>query len=142
MFMTRVCQVVHIELTVPICHHRLMVISPGLCASHGLDGMHTNYWFQSTVMSLRTGNGLATIVYHITIILDESFHQFFVCHEYRSVLMPYGKVDAARLVLECLKVLGTMGAINLMTVRVVIDIPPVTYLCRGGTFRKRFRKGF
>ena len=130
MLMAGVCQVVHIEPSVPVGHHRLVVVGPGLCPSHGLDGMYPHHGLQSSVVSCRTGNGRTAVVYHVAVVFDESLHQLFVSHEHRSVLMAYRETHGSRLVLERLEVLGAMGSVNLVTVAVVVDVPPVAHLSR------------
>ena len=128
--MAGISQVVHIELTVPVCHHRLMVIGPGLSPSHRLNGMHADHWFQSSVMPLRTGYRLSGIVHHVTVVFNQSLYQLLVDKEHRAVLMPYRETDSPRLVLKSLEVLGTVGTVYLIPVTVIVDIPPVTHLCR------------
>ena len=93
-----------------------MVIRPWLPAAHRLNSMHTDYGFQSAIVSLRTGNGLAAVMYYVTIVLDQTFHQLLISHEYRSVLMPYGETDSSRLVLESLEVLRAVGPVDLLLV--------------------------
>ena len=142
MLMTGISQIVHIELPVPIRHHRLVVVGPRFSPSHRLDGMNTDNRFQSTVMPFRTGDGTTAIVYHVTVVFDETLHQLLVRHEYRAMLMSYRKADTTRLVLEGLEVLGAMGTVYLIAITVIVDIPPVPYFCRRRSFGKLFRKRF
>ena len=140
MLMTGVSQIVHVEFAIPIADHRLMVIGPGFLTSHGLDAMHTHDGLQTAIVPFRTGDGLAGIMHHVAIVFDKSLHQLLVSHKHRSVLMPYGKTDGTRLILERLEVFCAMGAVNLMLVRVVVDVIPVAYLRRRGAFSKRLCK--
>ena len=69
MLVAGICQIVQVELPVPIGYHRLMVIGPGLLATHGLDSMDTHHGLQAAVVTFRTRNGSACIVNHIAVVL-------------------------------------------------------------------------
>lgn len=92
--------------------------------------MHADHRLQSSVMPLRTGYRLSGIVHHVTVVFNQSLHQLLVGKEHRAVLMPYRETDSPRLVLEGQEVLGTVGTVYLIPVTVIVDIPPVTHLCR------------
>ena len=93
-----------------------MVISPRLPATHRLNSMHTHHGFQSAIVSFGSGNGLAAEMYHVTIVLDQTFHQLLISHEYRTVFMALGETDRSRLVLESLEVLRAVGPVDLLLV--------------------------
>ena len=134
--MAGVGQVVHIEASVPVGHHRLVVIGPRFLAAQGLDVMHADGGLQSAVVSFGTGNGRSGIAHTVAVVFLQVLHQLLVGHEYRAVLMANGEAHAARLVLEGLEVLRAVGTVDFMAVRVVVDVVPVAHLCRRGTFGK------
>ena len=134
--MTGVGQVVHIEPSVPVGHHRLVVIGPRFLAAQGLDVMHADGGLKSAVVSFGARDGCSSIAHTVAVVFLQVLHQLLVGHEYRAVLMANGKSDTARLVLEGLEVLRAMGAVDFMAVRVVVDVVPVAHLCRRGTFGK------
>ena len=140
--MSWVSQVMHIKLPVPIGQHRLMIVCPRFFASHGLNVMNANYRFQSSIMTFWTSYSLTRIMHYITIVSYQLFHQFFVSHEHRSMFMTYREVNRSRLVLEMNKVLCSMCPVNLMSIRIIINIPPIAYLCCTWSFGKRLGKRF
>ena len=120
-----------------MAYHGLMVVGPGLLTSHGLYAVNTHYRLQTSVMSFRTGDGLAGVMHHIAVVFDESLYQRFVCHKHSAVFMTNGEIHRTRLVLEVLEVLSAMGSVDLVAVGVVIDIIPVAnFRCRW-SFGKR-----
>ena len=140
--MAGVGQVVHIEPSVPVGHHGLVVIGPGPLAAQRLNVVHTDGGLQSAVVAFWSRNGRSRIVHAVVVILFQVLHQLLVGHEYRAVLMPEGEAHAACLVLEGLEVLRAMGSVDFVAVRVVVDVVPVAHLCRRGTFGKLLREGF
>ena len=141
--MARVGQVVHVEPPVPVGYHRLVVVGPRLLAAHGLYGVYSHHGLQPAVVAFRAGDGLARVVYHVAVVLDESLHQLFVGPEHRAVLVAHGEADLAGLVLEGLEVFRAVGTVDLVAVGVVVDVPPVAHLRRrrplGELLRERLR---
>ena len=132
--MAGVGQVVHIEPSVPVGHHRLVVIGPRFLAAQGLDVMHADGGLQSAVVPFGARDGRSGIVHTVAVVFLQVLHQLLVGHEYRAVLMANGEAHAARLVLEGFEVLRAMGAVDFMAVRVVVDVVPVAHFRRGRSF--------
>ena len=139
----RVGQVVHIELSVPVSHHRLVVIEPVAASAHGLYVVHSHYGRQSAVVACGRCHHAAGIVHGVAVFLDEVVHDFFRCYEHRAVLVAYGEADAARAVLEVHEVLSPCRAVDAVAVRVIVDVVPAVGHCRrrplGEALRERLR---
>ena len=137
---TGIGQVVHIQLAVPLAQHGLVVIRPRLLSTHRLYGVNAHHGLQPAVVPLRASDGLACIAHHVTVILLQTFNQLLVGHEHRAMLMTYWERHPTRLVLKGLEVLRAMGAVNLVSVGVVINVVPVAYLRHGRPLGERLRE--
>ena len=109
-------EVVHIELAVPVSHHRLVVVEPTRLAAHGLHAVHTHHGRQSAVVACRRCNGLACVVHRLAVIFFQCIYKLLVGHEHRAVLVADGEFHSSRLVLEVHEVFGPVCAVNLVAV--------------------------
>jgi hypothetical protein len=95
--------------------------------------MYADNRFQSSVVTLRKGvnsspmslmglmrpivsRPVRRIMYHVTVILDKTFHHLLRCHEHCAMLMAYRKNNLVCLVFKGFEVLSAMGTVDFVLV--------------------------
>ena len=126
----RVGEIVHVEFTIPVGNHRLMVVCRPLLGAHSLDVVHSHCGRQPSVVACWQRNLLACVVYGKCVVFYKVVHQLLRCHEHRAVLVAIGEGNRPRLVLEMLEVLRALCAVDELAVPVIVYIPPSVHVCR------------
>ena len=127
-------KIVHIELSLPVCNHRLVVVCGSLFGTHGLYAMHSHHGGESAVMARWQGNVVAGVVNGTAVVFYKVLHKFLRCHEHGAVFMTVWEGNGSRLVLEVFEILRALCAIDKLAIPVVIYIPPSVDVCRRRTF--------
>ena len=128
MLLGRIAQEMHVELAVPIRHHRLMVIGPAstIClgrmlavGTERLDIVNSYHWRQSSIMTRRIchrGSGIVDAV-----LLQQSLHDAFRSTEDGAVLVVLRHTHLLAHIGEMNEILGKMSAEIEEAVTVVIN---------------------
>ena len=128
MLLSRIAQEMHVELAVPIRHHRLMVIgpAPAIClgrmlavGTERLDIVDSYHWRQGSVMTRRIchrGSGIVDAV-----LLQQSLHDAFRSTEDGAVLVVLRHTHLLAHIGEMNEILGKMSTEIEEAVTIVIN---------------------
>ena len=128
MLLSRIAQEMHVELAIPIRHHRLVVIgpAPAIClgrmlavGTERLDIVDSYHWRQGSVMTRRIchrGSGIVDAV-----LFEHGLHDAFRSTEDGAVFVVLRHTHLLTHIGEMHEVLGEMGTEIEETVTVVIN---------------------
>ena len=147
MLVLRVAEIMHIELIVPISHHRLVVVGPPVAVSlrgvlaigaQNLDVMHSNDRRESSIVTIGIAQRLTRIVNLPGI--QQTIQDGFVSLKDGAVLVQIRHIYLVGHVLKRLKVFRVMSTEVEEAIAVVVDQPTVVHLEGCRTFHHLTRK--